>query len=252
MIFKRKRRNIPFFVIISPPRCRSSYVDNLLRTHPDVICHSEIFFQDHPIVELPDVPKNDLLFDLNWRDSNPREFIERVLLKSHEQAPHARMMGCKLLLFPYQMNRGLDALLSFKPQVIYLSRKNELAWYSSLKIAIETGVWYTEKHLDSQHKVTFNKSDFQYHLDGRILYDNHALHKFQLHKIRYLSVEYESLSQASTITSILQFLNLPAAVMTSNVVEQNTRNILDRFVNREEVIAYAASIGKMAWIEHAN
>ncbi len=251
MIFRRKQRQ-NLFVIMSPPRCRSSYVDNLLRSHPDVVCHSELFFKDHPILHLPGLPETDSLHDVKWRDKNAVDYIKRMLAKSQEYAPDARTTGCKLILYPYQMNKGLDALLSFNPRVIFLTRENELAWYSSLKISLETGIWYTKKSLESQHKTTFDINEFSYHTEGRKLYYDYVLTKLQMHKIRYLQVEYESLSRAATIDEILSFLNLSQASLSSEVVEQNTRNILDRFINREEVIKFASSIGKLNWLVSGN
>jgi len=222
-----------------------------LRSHPDVVCHSEIFFKDWPLLHLQELPKTDSLYDVNWRDKNPVEYIKRLLAKSQEHAPDTRT-GCKLLLYPYQLNKGLDALLSFNPQVIFLTRENELAWYSSLKISLETGIWYTKKTLESQHKTTFDINEFSYHTEGRKLYYDYVLTKLRIHKIRYLPVEYETLSRASTIDEILAFLNLSQASLRSEVVEQNTRNILDRFVNREEVIKFASSIGKLNWLVGGN
>jgi LPS sulfotransferase NodH len=155
-----------------------------------------------------------------------------------------------MLLYPYQMNHGLDAILDFKPKMILLSRNNKLAWYSSLKIAQETGTWYIdERNCAVQHTISFNAKEFNEILELNTLCEKIILRELKYRNIDYIKFDYDELIQDNIIKQILDFLDLPYANLESHVLAQNTLNILKRFKNQEEVISFAAAKEKLAWLE---
>lgn len=241
--------NNPFFAIISPARSRSSYIRSLLHSHPDVVCHSELFHQNGPMIRLEKSSVSDLLFNTEWRDKHPRSHIELLIKETQRCHPDVKLVGCKLLLYAYQINRGLDAVLDLKPRIILLTRANKLAWYSSIKIAIETGVWFVrEKRPSSQPTITFKADEFSNMLEIVTLCEKVALKEIENRKLSYMKIECDELLEENTLKNVLSFLDLSHVGLSSEVAEQNTSSILNRFNNQADVIKFAASIGKLAWI----
>lgn len=239
-----------FFVIISPPRCRSTYLRGLIGSHPDVVCHNEVYHQDETSLYLEKLDSNADLFNTVWRDNNPLLFIQRMIEETKRQNPGAKWVGCKLLITEEQM-QGFDALLKLRPRVIIITRHNKLAWYSSLKIAIETRCWAVHDSPISQHKVTFDANEFEGWNKAQNELERNTYAKLQENNIHYLKFDYEELIENSTINKILQFLEIPEANLFPDIAEQNSIHILNRFNNPDDVICFAASINQPSWVNQA-
>lgn len=236
-----------FFVIISPPRCMSTYLRGLIDSHPDVICHNEIFHQDGTSLFLRQSDKNHYLFDTAWRDTYPSLFVEQMLAETSNQFPQAKWIGCKILLTHSQMHH-LDALLKLKPRVIILTRNNKLAWYSSMKISLETHVWVTYKYKISQHKVFFDAKEFKEWNQAQTQFEKDARLKLAEYHIDYMELDYDELAENSSTKRILTFLNLADRKLSAKTVEQNSIHVLKRFHNPEDVAAFVASINQTQWL----
>lgn len=236
------------FVIISSARTRSSYLVQLLNSHPEVLCHSEFFHQERAMLKLEKTVENAALFDVRWRDLQPQSFMQKVYAETAKQFPHVKAIGGKLLLYAYQINRGLVTLLDCNPRVIFLHRENKLAWYSSLKIAMQTNIWFANKTNALQSQVMFDANEYISMVENQILLDSIALKLIHERNLEMIAFEYEELDRQDAIQKILGFLQLKDAPLSAKTVMQNSKNILSRFTNPQAVKSFATLIGKNVWL----
>lgn len=234
------------FVIMGAARTKSSYLEKLLDSHPNVVCHSELFHQKKMMSKLSNY--NEQKFYLSWRNTNPVDFLKFIYEETAKTYPQINTIGCKLLLYAYQVNRGFEALMQFKPKVIFLNRKNKLAWYSSLKIAFQTNIWSTGSLSNKQHQTTFNQEDYEGLVETQLFIDNVTLSKLREHEINFIQLEYEEIGSPENIERMLNFLELPRADLNTTLVQQNSSDLLTRFTNPQEVVDFAVSIEKIEWL----
>ena len=124
------------FVVLAAPRTGSNWLCTLLDSHPEVLCHHEIFNPEglHYSLRL-----RDGSFDLGTvaeRDRAPEAVLERVWQESRGH----RAVGFKL-------NRGQDervfrrVLADPGVRTILLRRRNRIRTFVSEAIAERTGQW---------------------------------------------------------------------------------------------------------------
>lgn len=124
------------FVVLAAPRTGSNWLCTLLDSHPEVLCHHEIFNPEglHYALGLRDGG-----FDLGTvaeRDRAPEAVLERVWRESRGH----RAVGFKL-------NRGQDervfrrVLSDTGVRAILLRRRNRIRTFVSEQIAERTGQW---------------------------------------------------------------------------------------------------------------
>ena len=120
-----------------------------------------------------------------------------------------------------------------------LYRSNFLAAYSSNKIAVVTQEYVVPKAdaaPQMQKLVTFEKSDFLFHLERYRQYYASAVRALNDTSQCFMFVQYNELHMSSLLQRVIAFLGLdPCKKLSSFTVKMNTSNIIDRFVNREDV-----------------
>ncbi len=243
-----------FFTVISSPRSGSNYLCGLIGSHRLVGCHNEIFHHQSIGISLPQLAHTDPLFNMAWRDANPHQFITHMV-KETEIHTYVKFVGCKLLINEYQIERGLDAILDSGAPVIFLTRQNKLAYFSSSYIARQTGVWVSKEKSGSQPKITFNEADYWETINLQEKLENLVLSKIIQKGIRHYCLEYETLFNKKTLIDILDFLNIPRYRffsiipyrMQATTAKQNSKNLLDRFDNPNDVKGFLAAIGRSDW-----
>ena len=236
------------FIIIAAARTKSSYLVNLLNSHDSVLCHSEIFHQERVMLRLKRLSANARLFDGRWRDTYPTDFLRDVMQESLQQHPERPIIGCKLLLYAYQINRGLELLLKNKPKVIFLHRKNKLAWYSSLKIAIQTNVWATSKQIPQQAQITFNPQEYISMVENQICLDKMTLKILSDLNVEMMSLEYDEVGSLDSNQAVLNFLGVEQQSLRASSLAQNSVNLLTRFTNPGAVVNFIQSQGLSEWL----
>jgi hypothetical protein len=124
------------FVILAAPRTGSNLLCTLLHSHPDVLCHHEIFNPEGVFVAQPLRQTEFLLGSVAQRNSNPIQFLQKVwshnlgyqwtgFKMTHKQQPDVFKAICE------------DASI----HKIVLRRKAKIKTYVSKLIAEKTGVW---------------------------------------------------------------------------------------------------------------
>jgi LPS sulfotransferase NodH len=138
MFLKAPNVGINKFVIIFSGRSGSNLLASMLDSHPDILCHHELF-NPNGVHKARSCEKEKLPINLGTheeRDKNPWGFLNRVFAQSFD----AKAVGFKL---SHHENRILllSLLLNRRIKKIVLRRDNLLDAYISLLIAQKTGEW---------------------------------------------------------------------------------------------------------------
>jgi hypothetical protein len=241
------------FCIVATARSGSSYLATALASYPNVVCLGEIF---HPNVgeHFPDEYATSI--DLGLRERDAVAFVDRVY--GLDNGAHAA--GFKI--FRGHNDVALAHILSDRGiKKIVLRRENVLASFSSLRLAIQTGHW--QARLSRPPPVMPPAAQPSEPIDNRIIFDpreflsywNWDCATFDYYRGSILSAAGDYLeTDYLTVTSgdlfaIEQFLDLPAGfAWRGDTLKVNTRCILDRFHNPDDVIEFVDEFEVRHWL----
>jgi hypothetical protein len=124
------------FVILNAPRTGSNFLCTVLNSHPDILCHHEIF-NPHVIGVARHLQNGDFrLGTMAERAADPLEFLQRVW---HANLGRAAV-GFKLCL--WQHEAAYRAVMADGTvRKIILKRRNRVKTFVSLLLARQTGEW---------------------------------------------------------------------------------------------------------------
>jgi len=231
------------FVIVAAPRTGSNMLCTLLGSHPDVLCHHELFNPDDVFYALE---LRDGSFDLGGiseRDRDPLAFLERVwstdLAHSH--------VGFKMT---HRQNEAvLGAVLRDSDiRKIVLRRQNRVRTFVSQRISEETGQWevYREVDLVSERpRVHVDVVALRESIAENEAYYDEVERFLEMTGQPFLRVLYERLVAGGERTRLLEFLGLaePArvgATLRMRSVRQNPaslRELVTNFGELEDALA---------------
>jgi len=230
------------FVIFTMPRSGSTWLVNLLRSHPQIQCHGELFQRDQIVT-------NDRLLRrppfFRFRRAAPGLFLRFA----YSRRLGARAVGLKML---NDQAPAQQAYLVQRRDVrkVLLRRGNILAAYSSLRVALETDQWIVPKGGNATKKtIRFDSKDYERYARKRSTYYDRRRAELESAGGPFIEVLYETLSQPGTHRAILDFLGVdPDIDLKSGVRRQNTPRIIDRFSNPDDVRRHMAEIGCTGWL----
>lgn len=237
------------FVIIANPRTGTNHFIDLLNSHVDVTCHSEVFHQN--TVYLLEGDRDDLLEE---RERNPIEFLKGLYDSSPTKA-------CGFKIFKgHNANIVNHVLLDRTIKKIFLYRQNFLAVYSSERIAEAEKrylVWeQSEQRIDADayvssitsKKAIFNQDHFFYELDAYQNFYKNALETIIESGQEFVFMTYEEFVNEFVFRQIFPFLGVAQpSKMASRMRKLNSNNILSRFSNPDEAKACIEAIGRQNW-----
>jgi LPS sulfotransferase NodH len=129
------------FIVLSGPRTGSNLLQQILNSHPDVMCFRELFnLQAHIDYEMPAYDGTDAA-DLALRAADaPALLGKRIFM---EQPASVRAVGFKFHYnHVWSYDRILDALAADTSlRIVHLRRRNILRMLVSLRLAQRTGEW---------------------------------------------------------------------------------------------------------------
>lgn len=129
------------FVLITHPRCGSTYLATLLNSHPEVLCHGELFYGAEVFYAVGYRDGSLSLASVEERDADPAGFLEKVWGTPFGN----RAVGFKLVAgqHPGAFRGVFDA-----PGVraIVLRRRNRLKKFVSALVAEREQRWTHYKH----------------------------------------------------------------------------------------------------------
>ena len=157
------------FVIVAMLRTGSTFLIDLLNSHDDIFCDNELF-NPHEICRYR-FNEGDIE-GLEYRNTNPIRFWDEFFYS--EFAEQQKVIGFNFMLG--QSHQILDKILrniGFK--IIYLSRENKLAQYSSYQKALSTQIWGITNKQDlarqDKSKLKFDFRDFDQWLQEVMTYE---------------------------------------------------------------------------------
>ncbi len=224
---------------------------SLLSSHPDVICHYEMF---HPDTIFPFGQKEgEAIFGTaEERDRDPQAFLRRIWNESGERGA----VGFKLQNYQGRSIQ-LSLLLDRSVKKIILHRKNRLAAYVSLLRADQTGVWSTQDAGSDQYdqmKVSVGLRALRGFARRNSLYIRLVRLLLAATLQRPLYVWYEDLGEDTVRRRLLEHLRVApdTGLLESRVTKQSMGRLSDRIANADELAeqirgtSFAEELGSVA------
>lgn len=237
------------FFISCAARTGSTYLVHLLRSHPDLFCHGEVFGGDRVAGLLGIYGKkiakaNNILDKItNVRDNNPELFLYKYVLDSQ---------GFNGIGFKYKtdeaMNNEYTRLTDIIKndidlKIIYLLRRNILAQYVSHQIVLEqTGVTlvHKEKDVPTIKKMKIDLNNCVNYINEVIKRQKQAENIYTRHRSIY--VYYEDIMESSPNKDtehkqIQDFLSVKTVELSSTTKKIVRKPLNDLVINYDEICA---------------
>jgi hypothetical protein len=158
--------NVVRFVILNATRTGSNFLCTVLNSHPEILCHHEIF-NPHVIGVARHLQGSDFrLGTMEERERDPVEFLDRVWRTNLDRSA----VGFKMCL--WQHEPAYHAVLP-DPGIrkIVLKRRNRVKAFVSLLLARQTGEWVVY----DDHGMPAPRP--RIHVDRDALLENVELHR---------------------------------------------------------------------------
>ncbi len=194
------------FAVYAAPRTGSNWLCSLLDSHPEILCHHEIFNPDKILYSIPLRSQDFSLGTLAERDHAPALFLDKVW---NTPMGH-QFIGIKLNRG--QNHRIFNQVLRDSPvKKIILRRRNRILAYVSEQIATQTGRWehyaWSEDARITQ-KVTVNVDDLMCYAKDNGDYYKKIIEILAGTGQEYLETYYEELDRQVERQRILAYIGV--------------------------------------------
>ena len=243
---KKGQTDYQKFIIFSNYRCGSNFLMNLLKSHRNVVCYSEIFFLDR-IFWASKIyggrEQNSQL--INERDHDERKFLDKHIYREYNKKIKA--VGFKLHykdMHRHEM-RILKDYITNNPdtKIIHLKRLNHLDRYISTIITQRTNTAVMIDEASYQNKLEamgrlsldpevcdreFKWRSSEHEIFGELLEELNA---------KVFEITYTDLTQRNkeTIDNVTRFLNLSPVELETKQKKQNKKKKPDLIGNYEDL-----------------
>jgi LPS sulfotransferase NodH len=224
------------FVIFAAPRTGSNMLCTMLNSHPDILCHHELFNPNGIFVALHLRDTDFSLGSIEQRQQSHTAFLENVWA-------NAGAVNCAGLKLTHKQHEPAFELLLRDPSVhkIVLRRRNRVKTYVSHLVSEQSMQWevYDTAELEARPKVTVDLVK----LNARVTHDEeyHAYLEKVLRDTNQPSIEvyYEQLRESDEQVRLLQFLKQSTDFGTLSIasVKQNPAALKDMVENFDELAA---------------
>lgn len=217
------------FVILATPRCGSNWLCSLLDSHPQILCHHELFNPNGIHVAQSWRVDQRSLSDLNTRKNSPLE----VLKQTWQQNAGFYCVGFKLNI---EQSPAVFSAVLADPGIrkILIRRRNRIRAFLSEKIAETTGQWESypesgapvqasaiEIDLDALHAQITRNDDFYNDIQQRLRKSGQTA----------LPVEYETLAQGDQQRNLLKYLDVHAEEPLQAATRKMNLGSLDEMIS---------------------
>jgi LPS sulfotransferase NodH len=225
------------FIILNAPRTGSNYLCTLLNSHPEILCHHEIF-NPHVVGVARHLQNSNFhMGTIEERDKDPVAFLPRVW----ERTLGRPCVGFKLC---WKQSEPIfhAALADRTIRKIILKRRNRIKCFVSLLLARQTGEWviYSDHAAPGgRPKVTVDPDELLRNIafnDSYYAEIESALAAEQAPHIVY----YESLFSEAGLGGILRFLeveNPDPALLTGQTWKLSSQSLRDLVENFDQLEA---------------
>jgi LPS sulfotransferase NodH len=237
--WRRGWREYRRFVVLSHYRSGSNLFLSLLRSHPNVVCHSELFSPPRiywgsgihgGTAEDPEL--------LRLRGEDPAAFLDRTVFRPY--ARRIRAVGFKLMYTHAEKEHrfpGLKALLLADPDLCFIQvkRRNLLRMLVSLRVTEQTGAMSSTSEADSRRRldaarpIRLTEGECREHFEWITAFWR------DWDERTGLEVFYEDLAAdaQSQLDRTFDVLDLPSRPVRSPLVKQTTKPLRDILENYE-------------------
>ena len=225
------------FVIIGIPRSGTNMLCTLLNSHPEILCHHELY-NPHGIMYA--LHLRDSAFSLGSmedRNKNPDQFLNNVW----QNTLNHKAVGFK---FTNRDDEDIYWKVIRDPNVrkIILKRENRVKTYVSKLMSEATGLWEV---YDAQ-KISPQRPKIRVELEGLLnalkrysdYYSNVEKALIETNQ-KALEVKYEDLFNDKTRQSLLEYLgvSIDTSVLKVESIKQNPIDLKSTITNYEELLA---------------
>ncbi|ASC71568.1 hypothetical protein XM38_025200 [Halomicronema hongdechloris C2206] len=211
------------FVVLSMPRSGSNYLCGLLNSHPDILCHHEVFHRDEIYYSL-DHRDGDLnLGTIEERDQYSKKFIRKIWENN---------FGCSSVgfkIFPNQHKKAINFVINnHKIKKVILKRNNYFRSYTSYILAKKTGIYSNLKkskspnHKDKQTKIRVDLDDLDRYIISRNNFFRSVRNRLESTNQSFVEVSYEDLFGGNRISVHQNILNY-ICVKNSDLLKETHR-----------------------------
>lgn len=218
------------FVILAAPRTGSNLLCTLLQSHPDVLCHHEIFNPDGIFTALPLRATDSGFGGMAERDADPLGFLERVWINGQ---------GHKSVGFKMTHRQQVEVFnkVCADPDIhkIVLKRRGALKTYVSYLLAERSGIWEDYRDIDtitSPEPVTVDYQKLRAAIDFN---EQYYIDLDAIIRGPRTNVIYENLFDADTQRRLLNELGLSHHTLKARSRRQNPQPLSDLIGNRERL-----------------
>lgn len=245
--FKYSNSNeITPFCIVFLARTGSNYLASLLDSHPDILCHHEVFNPEAPHRSLS-VKQGKVCLNLGTaaeRDANPWVFL-RSVFSSPGELPDGRPNRVKAIGIKHAFNQGLLPFVSLmvnrNVKKVVLRRDNVLESYVSRELALKSGKWIrfdgsTAVHDQDVPTISVNLRDYLRYVRRIDTFYWCIRVLFFLTRQQTLELEFNVLVNQEGVRTVISFLALDERVtLQAKTRRQSTRGLADSIDNVREL-----------------
>lgn len=218
------------FVIFAAPRTGSNWLCTLLDSHPEILCHHEIFHPEGIHLALSRRGGGLDLGTLEQRDRDPAAVLAQVWRTGED----ARAVGFKANRD--QPRQAFEAIFSERGlRAIVLIRRNRVKTFVSEQIAALTGEWEStpERALRAAPpRIAVDPDELRAHVARNRRYYAWLAERLGGAGWERLETSYEALAQEAERRRLLGFLGVdPAPPLTGATRKQTPRDLRATIVN---------------------
>ena len=223
------------FVILAAPRTGSNLLCTLLNSHPQVLCHHEVF-NPQGVFTAHDYHGDTLNVDsLRQRDDDPLGFLERVW-----------QTGGDDMCVGFKSTRGQDqqvlknVLEDAGVKKIVLRRRNRIKTYVSERIAQATHQWEVYSQHDlmlPRPRIHVDAAELKEHIASNQRFYAEIMAALSCPSQPHLEIDYESLFERGVQVRMFEFLEVdrPETPPIPGSVKQNPTDLRDTIANFAEL-----------------
>lgn len=224
------------FVVLAVPRTGSNYLVSLLDSHPDILCHGELFSPDRIWTAVRLRAGTLELGTMAERDRDPRAFLARVWAADLGHA----IVGFKLQSW---QSRSAEKLVLRDRSIdkIVLTRTNQVEMFVSLLTARQTerwGVVRPDAATTAPQPVTVEVDALHAAVRASNAYYRRMRRNLRWWRQPWLEVSYDQLFDEATVTQLLRFVGADTAAlgqMASRFRRQRRDGLRSRIANFDEL-----------------
>lgn len=264
-----KNRKLPVYLVMTYPRCGSSYLCHLLSQHPKILDYHESLMLNHSFGylgtkedikthfkgnndysvgynKIARIPVEQLFNDTFWPDGKYvvgcKMFWE---LRHHGPINSARLTAYYWIRnFIYIVSNYRDRL-----KIIYLNRNHKLRQYLSLKYAMRYDNWNSLSSIKAEKKTRFDQKDFIIFLKSPICSGyKPKFMEILLSGLPSISIDYKDLlgkeKTLKTINKVYKFLELKSIKLNFSKLKfkkQHNDKLFNLVSNLEEMKSFLES-----------